>query len=293
MEKAMIIVNPSSGKEKAGEYVAQIEEVLRAKEYRVETYHTEKEFDATKFCEQACLEEYDVVISMGGDGTLNETINGMAGQEHRPTLGIIPMGTMNDVARALQIPLNPELAIKVLEGKKTKRIDIGQINSRYFMNVVAIGAIAQATSQVTIEQKTRLGSFAYFTQGIKAFTQRDRYPFHLTYDGGEWSGEAWHFIATLTNTAGGFEDLSPQAEVNDGKLHCFLIKNITMANVPVLAAALVRGELQNQKDVEYFTTSSIEISSSSGLIANVDGELGDSTPLELNVLPKRVEVFVP
>ncbi|WLR51017.1 diacylglycerol kinase family lipid kinase [Bacillus tianshenii] len=293
MQRAMIIVNPSSGKEQAGEYVEQIEEVLWSNGYQVNTFETAQELDATKFCQEACLEKYDVVVSMGGDGTLNETINGMAGQEHRPTLGIIPMGTMNDIARALHIPFEPEAAIELLQGHRTKKIDLGKVNDHYFMNIVASGAIAQATSQVTVEQKTKLGPFAYFAEGVKAFTKRDLYDFNIQYDDGEWVGEAWHFIAVLTNSVGGFEELSPDAEVNDGKLHCFVIKNITVANVPLLAAALVRGELKNQKDVDYFTTSSVKISSTNDLVANVDGEIGDRMPLTLDVLPRRIEVFVP
>ncbi|KTQ67149.1 acylglycerol kinase family protein, partial [Enterobacter cancerogenus] len=108
MKKAMIIVNPSSGKEESLQHVRNVEEILREQGYAVTVEETAQELDATRFCVTACQEAYDLVISLGGDGTLHETINGFMDQAHRPKLGVIPLGTVNDFARALQIPLSPE-----------------------------------------------------------------------------------------------------------------------------------------------------------------------------------------
>lgn len=96
--KAMIILNPSSGKEKATEYAEKIEETLREKYDDIDIRRTEKEGDAAAFATEACIALYDAVIAMGGDGTINEAINGVAEQAHRPALGIIPLGTVNDFA---------------------------------------------------------------------------------------------------------------------------------------------------------------------------------------------------
>lgn len=114
MKSAMLIVNPSSGKEEAVTYVAEIQEILEDKGYNVKEVQTEKELDATKYCRNACEEAYDLVVSLGGDGTLHETINGMVNQDHRPLLAVIPLGTVNDFARALNIPLHPDEAIQLL-----------------------------------------------------------------------------------------------------------------------------------------------------------------------------------
>lgn len=114
MKQAMIIMNPSSGKAEAREYIQAAEEVLHGAGYQVAVNETAGEGDATAFCVQACSEGCDLVVAIGGDGTLHETMNGLADQQHRPVLGIVPMGTVNDFARALQIPLNPEEAIRNL-----------------------------------------------------------------------------------------------------------------------------------------------------------------------------------
>ncbi|WP_340005717.1 diacylglycerol kinase family protein [Paenibacillus sp. FSL K6-0276] len=108
MRQAMIIINPSSGKEEAG-----------------------------------------------GDGTLHETINGLMNQKQHPKLGVVPLGTVNDFARALQIPLNPEIAIQTLASSNVKTVDIGCLNDRLFGNVVAVGSIAGSLSSVSTEEKTK------------------------------------------------------------------------------------------------------------------------------------------
>ncbi|MFP3416221.1 diacylglycerol kinase family protein, partial [Bacillus sp. SIMBA_074] len=85
----------------------------------------------------------------------------------------IPLGTVNDFARSLGIPLNPNTASEILKDMHIKESDIGKINDRYFMNVLAVGAIAEATYNVSVDQKTRLGSFAYFIEGAKAMIKKN------------------------------------------------------------------------------------------------------------------------
>ncbi|MFC7322090.1 diacylglycerol/lipid kinase family protein [Halobacillus campisalis] len=292
MKQAMIIVNPSSGKEEAVDHVEKIEKILEGKEYTVKTVQTEKELDATKFCQDACSQEFDVVVSLGGDGTLNETINGMVDQAHRPKLGIVPMGTVNDFARALNIPLEPEAAIETLESDLKKKVDIGSFNDRYFVNIVAIGAIAEATSEVSPEQKTRFGPLAYLMEGVKTLASSNAYPLRIEYDDKVWEGDSFLFLAALTKSTAGFEKLSPDAKVNDGVLHCYVIKNVNMLRVASIVTAVLRGNLKEDKDVEYFQAKKLRVSSSEKLHTNVDGEEGDPLPVAMEVKPQHIEVII-
>ncbi|MCP3029785.1 diacylglycerol kinase family lipid kinase [Halobacillus sp. A1] len=292
MKQAMIIVNPSSGKEEAVDHVEKIEKILEGKEYTVKTVQTEKELDATQFCQDACSQEFDLVVSLGGDGTLNETINGMVDQEHRPKLGIVPMGTVNDFARALNIPLDPEAAIETLESDLTKKVDIGSFNDRYFVNIVAIGAIAEATSEVSPEQKTRFGPLAYLMEGVKTLASSNAYPLRIEYDDKVWEGDSFLFLAALTKSTAGFEKLSPDAKVNDGVLHCYVIKNVNMLRVASIVTAVLRGNLKEDKDVEYFQAKKLRVSSSEKLHTNVDGEEGDPLPVAMEVKPQHIEVII-
>ncbi len=120
--------------------------------------HTEKAGDAERFASEA-VGSVDSVFAMGGDGTVNEAISGIASHEERPRFGFFPLGTVNDLARALAIPLDPEEAIESFSLNHSRKIDIGKINDDYFMNVVAIGIIPAAINNVEVEEKTKLGKW--------------------------------------------------------------------------------------------------------------------------------------
>ncbi|WP_079507284.1 diacylglycerol/lipid kinase family protein [Mesobacillus jeotgali] len=293
MKKAMIIVNPSSGKEKAKDYVEKIQETLQEAFHMIDVKETEKEGDAAAFATEACVALYDAVIAMGGDGTINEAINGLAEQAHRPVLGIIPLGTINDFARALNIPLEPYQAIATLKEQYLRPVDIGKVNEYYFANVLAVGAIAEASYNVSPEQKTRLGSLAYFMEGAKSFLSGEAIEICVEHDGGKWEGQTFLLLAALTNSVGGFEALAPEANVNDGKMHTFIIKKMSVPKIATLIPSLLRGELEDSKDVEYFRTSFLNVSSDKAHAVNIDGEEGEPLPFSAKVLPGHLDIYVP
>ncbi|MDO7906274.1 YegS/Rv2252/BmrU family lipid kinase [Paenibacillus sp. JX-17] len=293
MRQAMMISNPSSGREEAQRYVDQVRDVLASQGYEVILNETAGEGDATDFCRSACRDACDLVVSIGGDGTLHETINGMIDQDHRPRLGVVPLGTVNDFARALHIPLDPEQAIATLNSSRVHPVDLGRINEGLFANVAAAGSLAESLSAVSSEEKSKLGSLAYIKEGIKKLIHTPAYPLVIEHDGQVWEGEAPLFLAALTNSVGGFEKLVPGAEVDDGWIHCFVIKNIGVLNSLTLGTSLLFGSLMNHKDVVYFTARQVKVSSTESVSTNVDGEEGPPLPIHLSILPRYVEVVVP
>src|SRR5690606_358638 len=186
MKKAMFILNPSAGKEKAAQYRAQVEQTLVDMRYSVDTRTTEKQHDATNFAREACELKYDFVVAMGGDGTINEAVSGLAEQPHQSLFSLIPLGTVNDFARALGISLDPPEAIEALKTGYEKRVDIAKVGKQYFMNILALGQIAESTYEVSPEQKTRLGALAYFIEGVKAITSDAEEYFTVEHDHGYW-----------------------------------------------------------------------------------------------------------
>lgn len=293
MRQAMIIINPSSGKEEALEHVRNAEQILTEQGYQVTVQQTAKELDATRYCVTACEGCYDLVVSIGGDGTLHETLNGLVNQKHHPKLGVVPLGTANDFARALQIPLDPEEAIRTLASPRVKTVDIGRLNDRFFANVVAVGSIAESISYVSSEDKTKLGMFAYLKEGLKTLIGTSAHPLVIQYDDKRWEGESPLFLAVLTNSVGGIESLVPDAAVDDGLLHCFIIKDLSILNTISASVSILLGNLKEHKDVIYFTAKNVSLSSSESVNTNVDGEQGPSLPITLSVLPRHIEVIVP
>ncbi|WP_339221055.1 YegS/Rv2252/BmrU family lipid kinase [Paenibacillus sp. FSL H8-0332] len=293
MQQAMVIMNPSSGKAEARDYIRAAEEVLQGAGYQVTVQETAGEGDATAFCLQACAERYDLVVAIGGDGTLHETMNGLADQQHRPTLGIVPMGTVNDFARALQIPLVPEEAIQSLASPRTRRVDMGRLNDRLFVNVVAAGSLAGSLSSVSSEDKSRLGFLAYLKEGIKELASNTAHTLTITHDGEIWEGSSPLFIAALTNSVGGFEKLAPTAAVDDGLLHCFIVKDLHLLNSVTVSISLLLGNLRNHKDIIYFTAKEVSVRSTEQVQTNVDGEQGPPLPISLSTIPRHIQVVVP
>ncbi|MEC0168250.1 diacylglycerol kinase family protein [Paenibacillus graminis] len=293
MTQATIIVNPSSGKEEALDYLRSVEELLQSQGYEVTVKETQQEGDATGYSIAACKAGADMIVSIGGDGTLHETINGLSGQAHQPKLGIIPLGTVNDFARALQIPLIPEEAIRTLAFSRVQLVDAGRLNNRLFINVVAAGKLAESLTSVSSDDKSRFGALAYFKEGIKELAGNASYPLTIQHDGYTWVGETPLFLAALTNSVGGFEKLAPEAAVDDGLIHCFIIKNLHFFNTLTVSLSVLLGNLKNHKDVDYFTAREVTVTSSDTVRTNVDGEEGPALPVKLSVLPRHIRVVVP
>ncbi len=167
-----LIVNPSSGGEMASSYLELMETQLRNMFEEVTVKETGKQGDAMKFAYEAAKNGHEAVFCMGGDGTVNETINGLAAAGTDVSFGFVPLGTVNDLARALGIPLDPGQAIEMFETAVLLDLDIGKVNDRYFVSNVAAGAIPEAVEEVSVEQKTKLGPLAYFIEGGKALANQ-------------------------------------------------------------------------------------------------------------------------
>ncbi|GCF95714.1 diacylglycerol kinase [Enterococcus florum] len=293
MKKARLIINPSSGEEKALDYQVQAKEKLSRYFDEVDIQQTEKAGDAEEFAKEAASDHYHSVFVMGGDGTVNEVINGLAEQEHRPYFGFFPMGTVNDLARALNVPLNVEKAIDSFDFERTSKLDLGKINGRFFSNVVAIGAIPEGIKDVDPEEKTKLGKLAYFVSGFKQLSENQAFSFSVTADGNQLEIKSSTILIGLTNSIGGFEQLLPEAQIDDGRLHLIYLKDSRFIETVKTVPTLLKGVDRSTKNVGYQTakTITVDLLEDTHLSTNVDGDEGDSLPVEVSVLPGHLTVY--
>lgn len=173
--KGMIISNPKSGTSETmlGEVIGTIEshydEIIIKK--------TLAEGDASRFAEESG--SFDHLIVIGGDGTLHEVVNGLMKlpRDKRPVIGLIPGGTCNDFARALELPIEPSRAAKVINMLREKRVDVIKIDDRYALNFIGVGLIADTSRQIDPNEKETLGSIGYFLATIRQFREAD--PFYI------------------------------------------------------------------------------------------------------------------
>lgn len=294
MREVILIVNPSSGGEKAKEYEKFAKQKLGSLFDTVKVQYTKKSGDAKKFAREAAENHYDSVIVMGGDGTVNEGISGIAEQDYRPNFGFFPLGTVNDLARALDIPLNPQEAIENFSLEKKRSLDVGKINRSYFMNVVAIGTIPEAIHEVESEEKTKMGPLAYLVAALKELIHTESHLFKLVIDGKVKKIESSTLVIGLTNSIGGFEQLLPKAKVDDGKLHLFFLRDSSFLDTIKTVPDLLKGVHASTDNIEYHSSKHLMISlidEQEELFTNIDGDKGEKLPIEISILPSHLVVY--
>ena len=295
MKRCMLIINPTAGRERAKYHKDALKHQLETMFDMVELRQTQKAGDATEWAREASVGGFDAVFCMGGDGTLNETINGLALANQPINFGFIPLGTVNDLARALHIPLHPEAAIAMLKNCKTTKVDIARANNRYFINTVAAGIMPEAVGHVSIEQKTRLGPLAYFLTGIKALQNHQTSLFKIETDDGKMIYRSPLIVAMLTNSVGSFRNIAPQARVDDGKIWLAVFKDFTYLDLLKLIPEFLASLPLSSEYMTLMTTTHAKISivDDHPLSTNMDGDEGPDFPLELEVLPSFLTVYVP
>ncbi|GLI84538.1 MULTISPECIES: diacylglycerol kinase [Rossellomorea] len=293
MKRARIIYNPTSGRELFKKHLAEVLIKLEQAGYETSVHATICEGDATKAAQIAVERRYDIVVAAGGDGTLNEVVNGLAEQDYRPKLGIVPMGTTNDFARALHIPRDISSAIDIITKGESIPVDIGRMNDRYFINIAGGGRITELTYEVPSKLKTMIGQLAYYLKGIEMLPSIKPTDVSIEYDGKLFEGEAMLFLIGLTNSVGGFEKLAPDASINDGLFSLLILKKTNLAEFIRIASMALRGDHVKDPHVIYTQANRIKIKAKEKVQLNVDGELGGVLPAEFENLYRHLQVFVP
>lgn len=284
----MLIINPTSGGEKALDYKEKLEN--KAREYfdDVETKITQKAKDATNFAEEAARERYESILVFGGDGTVNEVISGIAERDYIPKLGIIPGGTGNLITKLLEI--NPDIdgAIEELDFNLTDKIDIGKANGHYFGYIFSIGSLPEAIHNVEIEDKTKFGILAYAVNTMKSVMTDQVFNIKVETENGNYLGEASHVLVLLTNY---FADKKIFEENKDGYANILILKDASIFSKLSLIPDLLKGDLVENENIEYIKARTIKISSDIELESDVDGDKSDNLPVDIKVLGQHIEVY--
>ena len=292
MRRARLIYNPTSGREEMRRRLPDI--LQRLDEGGIETtvHATTGEGDATLAAADAARRGYDIVIAAGGDGTIYEVVNGLANQEHRPELGVFPLGTTNDLSRALGISRQWEDYCDLVLRGESRPIDVGRANDRYFINIAGGGSLTELTYEVPSRLKTMIGQLAYYFKGIEKMVNLSPMQLKIDAEGqGPIEGEFMIFLIGNTNSVGGFEKLMPDARIDDAQLDVILLKKCNLAEFIRVVSMAQRGDHFNDPNVIYFRTPRLEVTSPNDVLLNLDGELGGRLPGVFEVLPQHLRVF--
>ncbi len=292
MKRARVIYNPTSGREL---FKKELPEVLRRFEeagYETSAHATTCEGNATDAARYAVDRKFDLIIAAGGDGTINEVLHGMAEQDHRPQLAIIPVGTTNDFARALGIPRDIQKAVSVILEHNIRKLDIGKVNEHYFMNIAGGGKLTELTYEVPSKLKTMIGQLAYYLKGIEMLPSLKPINVQIEYDGKFFEDEIMLFLVSNTNSVGGFEKIAPDARMDDGYFDLLILKKTNLAEFVRIASLATKGAHLEDKNIFYARANRIKVNTDEKMQLNLDGEYGGLLPGEFENLYQHIEFFV-
>jgi len=257
-------------------------------------YQTLEPCHAISLSKQAVQEGFDVIIAIGGDGTIIEVISGLIGSNAK--LGIIPLGTGNMLAGNLGIPLNIQKAAEIILKGNSQKIDTGKINDRYFAFMAGCGFDAKIIGEVSREKKRKLGLFAYYIEGFKQSFSPKYAVFKIKLNNEKIvkvRGLAV-LIANGGNIIGDLLSLFPKASLNDGLLDLLIVSPRGFFDyLPIMLKIITKQPYDKSKKIQYFQAKQIEIQTKPALFVQADGDIVGKTPVKIEVIPESIEVLTP
>ena len=295
--KCIYIYNPTSGKQKNANFREFVEKELKSVFDVVDSRPTQKAGDAEIFAREACG-AYDVLVVSGGDGTMNEAINGIANQEKRPKIGYIPTGTTNDLAHSLKIPKNVKKALKIIKNLKTTTHDIFKVNDKFGIYVCAFGLFTGSSYQTSQKSKKRFGRLAYFKSGAKELFSSKPFPLSINFQNVTLTGNFVLGVVANSKYVAGYK-INKMANCNDGYVNVVLVKTnaqkfITITSLLRVFRVFLLGmnSLKRNKKCLILKLNKFHVEVPKSTTINLDGEKGFKGGFDFEVLPQHVEIFV-
>jgi diacylglycerol kinase (ATP) len=269
---------------------------LRTRYDEVATVITTGEGDAAGAAVAAVDDGCEALFVAGGDGTVNEAVNGLASAGRpldRIAIGVIPLGTGNDFAAALGMPADPVAAIEALLGGREIRVDLGDVNGRVFVNTSAGGFIAEVSVAVTPQLKTIAGRIAYLIGGAQALMEFDPVGARIVLEpGGELvERRLYAFAVCNSRSIGGGRLIAPDALIDDGLLDVCLIDAMSAVEFVALARRVADGDHVNDPRVFYGRADSVSIELDRRIKINTDGEVFETERCAYRVRHKAARFF--
>jgi diacylglycerol kinase (ATP) len=235
--------------------------------------------------------EVDRVIVGGGDGTLHSSVQVLV--ESGLPLGIIPLGTANNLARTLGIPSDPEGACALIAAGHRRRIDLGWVNGRYFCTTASVGLSVQITGELSPGAKRRWGPVAYALAAIKVLRRSRPFRAEISWEGGSRQTRTVQIVVGNGRHYGAALAVAPDAAIDDARLDLYSLEVNHWWDLVKLAPFLKWGTHVHREEVEALRARTIEIRTRRPMPIDVDGEIGSETPATLKIVPRALEVFVP
>ena len=287
------------GKAAAAEAIRDAVETLRAEGEAVEVRVTWEAGDTIRLSQEAVRDGVGAIVAGGGDGTLSEVVDGLLLEEEdglpRRMVGVMPYGTANDFATACGIPRgDPLAALRIVAARRPRRIDVGRLGDRAFVNLATAGFGAAITNETPEELKSVLGGAAYLLTGLTRFGGIGAERGRLRAPGFEWEGRFLGLAVGNGRLAGGGFAVCPDALVDDGLLDVALLPEVPAGDLlQVLAGFMGDDREAVREEVIYRRVPWLEIDAPDGLHVNLDGEPIQGTAFRFEAMPALLPFCLP
>lgn len=298
------IVNPNAGNGKGKKDWERISGLFAKENIRIISKFTEKKGQAIEFAGEALGAGFRKIISVGGDGTLNEVVNGIFSQDYcntkEVTIGMIPVGTGNDWGRMFGIPLVYEGSVNVIKENKSLMHDIGVISyysgaeqhKRYFINIAGLGFEAMVVKKTNKQKdKGRSNNAIYFYNLLSSLISYKKTDAEIIIDGIKRSAKVFSINVGNGRYCGGGMRQTPEALPDDGLLDITVIKEMGRMEIIKALHILYDGTILSHPKVDGYRANNLRVTSGSMLFAEADGESLGHTPVEFSILPASVKVI--
>jgi len=290
-EEFLIIANPVAGKGRGRRRTQAVVSRLEAAGKRVEVRWTERPGQARELAAAAVKEGWPRIVAAGGDGTVHDVANALAGTE--AVLGLLPLGRANDLGRELGLSGQPAAAVQVLLHGRPRRIDLGCINGEYFCTVATLGFDAEVSRLVHEDRIPFSSSLTYIYGMLYALCYYRCQPVRLEGDFGTLEETILLTATGNTGSYGGGMKIAPHAVVDDGRLSLCIIRAVPRTTVLFLFHRVFSGRHVTHPAVRLQHARSFSIQATSPLWIYADGEAICQTPATVSVVPGALQVMVP
>ena len=240
----------------------------------------------------------DIIIPLGGDGTINKVISGVYEGGAHSQIGLIPSGTVNNFAQALDIPLDYQASIDNIFDGQIKAVDICKVNNDYMISSLTLGLLADIAANVTSESKRKYGPLAFLKDSLRILRRNRTYSIIINEQNNTYIADLKFLLITMTNTIAGMPSFSPDAAIDDGHFQVYTMKKVSFFKFLRHRNDFYKGDFSRAREIHHFSANELSIEPTNPHRAfnprtRVDGDKSSRLPIRLTVLQKAIQVIVP
>lgn len=283
------VYNPEAGKGKAQRFRATIEETLKSKGVAYSFWETNCQGDATRIVRELTLKGETQIVAMGGDGTLNEVLNGIA-DPAKVQLGLIPCGSGNDFAGAAQIPTTPEGALDVLLNCEPKYTDFLECSGVRGLNIIGSGIDVEILKR-SYKMKWLKGSLNYFVSLLISLIRFRMYEFRARFNESDAEHKGLIVCACNGTRFGGGIKICPAAALDDGQMNVVIVENVNKGMIPGALLKSMQGKILGEKITLHKLAPDMHVDFKHAASIQIDGEIYDDLPFDVHVVHNQLKMY--